>query len=97
MLFNDAMPKKGQVLKKRFEKPGRILVRCGLHHWMHAIVIVQDHPYYALTDEKGYFKISDLPDGTYTLSAWHESLGDLTAETKLDGAPLELIYPAANQ
>ncbi|MBI2167783.1 MAG: hypothetical protein HYU34_06075 [Candidatus Omnitrophica bacterium] len=32
MLFNDAMPKKGQVLKKRFDEPGRVILRCGIHH-----------------------------------------------------------------
>ena len=74
MIFNDAMPKKGQVLKKRFKKPGKILVRCGLHHWMHAVVAVQDHPYYALTDESGRFKISRVPDGTYTVSYTHLTL-----------------------
>ena len=92
MLFNDAMPKKGQVLRKRFDKPGRILVRCGVHNWMHALVIVQDHPYYALTDENGAFKISGIPEGTYTIRAWHESLGELRAETNPEKNSIVLTY-----
>ena len=94
MLFNDAMPKKGQVLKKRFDRPGRILVRCGLHHWMHAIVVVQEHPYYALTDESGHFKIEGIPEGNYQLNVWQESLGEIKTEVKPDASFLSLTYPA---
>ena len=92
MLFNDAMPKKGQVLRKRFDKPGRILVRCGVHNWMHALVVVQDHPYYALTDEKGAFKIAGIPEGTYTIRAWHESLGELREEATPQKKLIVLTY-----
>jgi len=97
MLFNDAMPKKGQVLKKRFDRPGRVLVRCGLHHWMHALVVVQDHPYYVLTSPSGQFRISGIPEGNYTLHVWHETLGELKKEVRSDISPLELNYPAPNQ
>ncbi len=92
MLFNDAMPKKGQVLKKRFDRPGRIIVRCGLHHWMHAFVIVQEHPFYAVTNEKGYFKISSIPQGTYTLRVWHEELGEAEKEINSQTNSLILTY-----
>lgn len=92
MLFNDAMPKKGQVLKKRFNKSGRILIRCGVHPWMHAIVVVQDHPYYALTDEKGHFKIAGVPEGVYTIRAWHESLGELREEITPQKNSVVLTY-----
>lgn len=92
MLFNDAMPKKGQVLKKRFDEPGRIVLRCGIHHWMHAIAVVQEHPYYAVTDEKGDFKIEGIPEGSYTLSVWHESLGELQAKVGPGTGLLTLTY-----
>jgi hypothetical protein len=96
MLFNDAMPKKGQVLKKRFDRSGRIIIRCGVHPWMHAIAIVQEHPFYALTDEQGYFKITGIPEGTYTLSVWHESLGTLEAQVEPEAPFVTLTYPAAD-
>ena len=41
------------------------------HPWMFAYVGVFDHPFFAVTDEKGNFKISNLPDGKYTLVAYH--------------------------
>lgn len=92
MLFNDAMPKKGQVLKKRFEKPGRLIFRCGVHHWMHAVVVVQEHPYFALTDERGHFKMEGIPEGTYKVSVWHESLGEIQAEAGPQTGFLTLTY-----
>ena len=97
MLFNDAMPTKGQVLEKRFGEPGIVVVRCGIHHWMHAIVVVQEHPYYALTDEAGRFKISGIPEGSYTLHVWHETLGELKKEVKPGTPPIELSYRSPNQ
>ena len=32
------------------------------------------NPYYATTDDKGHYKIANLPAGTYKLRAWHERL-----------------------
>ena len=96
MLFNDAMPKKGQVLHKRFDsdEAGRIIVRCGVHQWMYAVVVVQDHPYYAQTDAKGHFKLSGIPEGNYTLSVWHEELGELRIPVQPKTSFLTVIYPA---
>ncbi len=92
MLFNDAMPKKGQVLKKRFDEPGRITVRCGIHHWMHAVAVIEEHPYYALTDSSGYFKIEGIPEGNYKLSVWQESLGEMKKEVGPKTGFLVLMY-----
>jgi plastocyanin len=94
MLFNDAMPKKGQVIKKKFDEPGRLIFRCGVHSWMHALVIVQEHPYYAVTSETGDFKISGISDGTYTLSVWHEVLGELRQEVSPESTFPILTYPS---
>jgi plastocyanin len=55
-------------------------IRCDVHNWMRAYVGVLDHPYFAVTDEEGRFVIPALPAGTYTIEAWHESLGVDTAE-----------------
>jgi hypothetical protein len=42
---------------------------------MLAYIHVFDHPYFAVTDERGMFTISNLPAGTYVLKAWHEDAG----------------------
>jgi len=36
-------------------------------------VHVFDHPFFAVTDDKGAFSIPNVPAGTYTLKAWHEN------------------------
>ena len=57
-------------------KPGDVVeLKCGVHAWMHGYIAVQDSPYFAVTDEAGKFEIKDLPVGTYTLEAWHPTLG----------------------
>lgn len=94
MLFNDAMPKKGQVLEKHFGEPGFIIHRCGVHPWMHAMVVVEEHPFYVLTNEEGYFKIEGIPEGNYTLSLWHETLGRMSVKVDPRTAFLALTYPA---
>jgi hypothetical protein len=50
-------------------------LKCGIHPWMHAYVAVNDSPYFAVTGADGKFEIKDLPVGTYTLEAWHPTLG----------------------
>lgn len=57
-------------------KPGEVVeLACGIHPWMHAYVAVDDSPYAAVTDAAGRFDIEGLPAGTYTLEAWHPTLG----------------------
>jgi len=42
---------------------------------MSAYVLVLDHPYAAITDEKGHFEIPDLPVGDHEFRVWQESAG----------------------
>ena len=57
-------------------KAGAVVeLTCGVHDWMHAYVAVQDHPFFAVTHADGTFEIQGLPQGTYTLEAWHPTLG----------------------
>ena len=52
---------------------------------MAAYVAVLPHPWAALTDETGRFTLRSVPAGTYKVYAWHEVLGTLTREVKLNG------------
>jgi plastocyanin len=38
---------------------------CDIHPWMAAWIFVFDHPFFAVTDERGRFRISSLPPGDY--------------------------------
>jgi hypothetical protein len=70
------MPKKNQRLTKIFTKPELFLqAKCSVHPWMGAYVAVMDHPFYAISDEKGEFTLPKLAAGKYTVEAWHEVFG----------------------
>jgi hypothetical protein len=66
---------------KTFAKPEKeVKFKCDVHPWMTAFAFVMDHPFFAVTDEKGMFEIKGLPAGTYTVTAWHEKYGEKSAE-----------------
>jgi len=50
-------------------------VVCDIHPWMHAYAVVQDHTAFAVTGEDGTFELTGLLPGSYTLEAWHPTLG----------------------
>lgn len=58
------------------KEPGRYLIRCGVHPWMHAWVIVAPHRYFGVTDTEGRVIMREVPAGPYTFSVWHETLGE---------------------
>jgi hypothetical protein len=64
------------VIDPSAAKPGDVVeLKCGVHAWMHAYVVVHDHPFFAVTGGDGTFAIDGLPEGKYTLEAWHPVLG----------------------
>jgi plastocyanin len=76
--FNLAMPLKGQKVPKRLDRAGLVKVRCDVHAWMSAYVVVTDGPS-AISGEDGAYAIPNLPPGAYEVTAWHERLGERTA------------------
>jgi len=87
-LFNLALPKSRSV-KQVLTRPGLVEVLCDTHDWMKEWILVQDHPYFAITDATGTYTITGIPAGTYTLTAWHETLGtEHRPVTVLPGAAL---------
>jgi plastocyanin len=56
----------------RFDKPGIVRVFCDIHSHMNAFIIVFNHPFHALTDDEGRYRIDNIPPGTYAVTAWHE-------------------------
>jgi len=72
--FNRTQPK-GRTIPILFRRPEVVRIDCDLHPWMRAWVVVADHPFYVVTNDRGEFALGNVPRGTYTLQAWHESLG----------------------
>ena len=57
-----------------FEHTGLVTVGCNIHDQMRGYIVVTDAPWFAMTDSEGKVTLSDLPEGKYTLTLWHEQL-----------------------
>ena len=81
-VFMLSLPFKNTVLEatQKIREPGVLKLVCDTHAWMLGFIHVFDHPYFAVTDERGSFFIENIPPGTYTLKAWHEDGGIRTQE-----------------
>ena len=55
-----------------FDKPGVVQIGCNIHDWMSAVILVLPNSHFAVTDESGAFTLEDVPEGSYSLAAWHE-------------------------
>ncbi len=62
----------GQSKTFKFDNPGAAALLCNVHPEMSAYVVVSPTPYFAATDASGNYKIENVPDGKYTVTAWHE-------------------------
>ena len=88
----------GTVRKQRFSAPGEYLVRCTEYPHIVVSVIVTNSPLFSVTDEKGAFKINDVPEGHATLKVW--SGGRWVKEAEVDvparGLDLTVKVPSAS-
>ena len=83
----------GQKRVFKFDTAGVVPLLCNVHPEMSAYIIVTPTPYFAVTEPDGSYKIAGVPDGQYTVSAWHEGMkvqskpvkvaGDTTADFSL--------------
>ena len=93
MLMHRWQKKDASDVRWRFQEPGPYVVRCGVHPWMYAWVVVLSSPVCAITAPSGSFEISGVPAGRHTLHLWHETLGrlDLPFEVGAEGVDLGSI------
>jgi len=81
-----------------------IAVECNIHPWMKGWIRVFDHPYFAVTDDRGRFEFKNAPAGEFKLKIWNGSGGWAGGAAGKDGRPLtiqsgvnslgDLAYPA---
>jgi plastocyanin len=76
--FNMGQPMPGKNTHTFSTKEVMVPFKCDVHRWMNAYVGVLDHPFYSVTSDEGRFELKGLPPGTYTIEAWHETLGAQT-------------------
>lgn len=73
-----------QRISRTFDYPEIIKLTCDIHKKSYAWIVVLDTPYFDITDRNGYFEICDIPPGTYKFQVWHEELGNLEKEVKIN-------------
>ena len=78
--FNVPTPEKGTRVPARLDRAGLVQVRCDVHGWMSAYVVVVADGRAALVGADGTFTVRDVPPGTYAVKAWHERLGERTSQ-----------------
>jgi hypothetical protein len=107
--FNYPFPLRNFKREAKASKAGVIDLRCDAGHtWMHALVHVVPHPWFALTGADGKFRIEGVPAGAKALEIRHERLAsplvvplgdkreDLRVELDLTDAPaIGLLPPGA--
>ena len=65
----------GEKRSATFDKPGVVKILCNVHPNMEAHVVVKEHPYFAATDKRGSYQITNVPLGKYRIEVWHPELG----------------------
>lgn len=82
--FDIGTPVQGVEVKRTFvTREVMVPFKCDVHAWMTAFVGVLDHPYFGTTGAEGRVVLANLPPGTYTIEAWHETLGAKTQQVTI--------------
>jgi len=90
--FNLAMPKFRRETTKTFgEAEFMFPIKCDVHPWMSGWISVMDHPFFAVTEVDGEFRLESVPSGKFTVEAWHEKLGTLTEDVLVSPGSLSEI------
>ena len=77
----------------RFDRAGIVRVFCDIHSHMNAYILVFSHPFFAMTDSQGRYRIENVPPGTYGVIAWNEGTPSETRPiTVPDGGIAELDF-----
>jgi hypothetical protein len=84
---NIPFPFQNQFVPVAMRRAGLVDLKCNAGHvWMNAELLIVKHPYYAVTDEHGSFKLTGVPPGEYEIEAWHEGWRVISEEKVLDVA-----------
>lgn len=81
--FDLGLYKSGASKSLTFNKTGQVTIYCSIHRSMKADVLILQNPYFAVTDDKGNYKITGVPAGNYKLVGWHERFPEATVEVEI--------------
>ena len=92
--FDLGLYKPGDSKRVIFKTPAISWIFCDIHQEMSAIVLTLNTPYFAVTDSKGEFAISGVPDGKYRLKVWYD---EVSPEELEKASRVAEIAPATRQ
>jgi plastocyanin len=75
----------GEKRPFKFDNPGAVPLLCNVHPEMSGYIVVVPTPYHATTTKSGEYKIEDVPDGSYTVVAWHEGAKPQSKQVAVSG------------
>lgn len=78
--LNVALVPGGNPVAKVIKIPGLYQIRCDAHRFMQGYMVAFDHPYYAVSQTHGDFRIAGVPAGRHRVTVWHETLGAFQRE-----------------
>jgi plastocyanin len=76
---------RGEKRSFKFDNPGVVPLLCNVHPEMFAFIIVSPTPYFAMTDKFGVYTIKNVPNGSYTVVAWHEGARGISKQVTVAG------------
>ncbi|MFZ0419040.1 MAG: carboxypeptidase regulatory-like domain-containing protein [Candidatus Sulfotelmatobacter sp.] len=90
--WNKSQMPGGPPLDVTWANEEAVPVKCNVHPWMQAYIVVVKGPY-GVTDDSGSFKLENLAPGNYTLTAWQETYGTQTQNvTVAAGKPTTVSF-----
>jgi len=93
--FNFALARKDRSVEKTFRLPEVFVrIKCDVHPWMFAYIGVVMHPFFAVTDSQGVYRLPlRVPPGYYTIAAVHPKAGEVSQDVEVsEGGKLRLDF-----
>ena len=83
--FNLVLVHMDETIEKSLSVPEMFVrVKCDVHPWMFAYIAVLPHPFFAVTDSEGRFRLPhSLPPGKYVIAARHLKAGEAIVEVAI--------------
>jgi hypothetical protein len=89
--WNKSQPAGAAPIIAKYESPEFIPVSCSVHPWMHGYFVVLNTNHFDVSKNGGNFKLSDLPPGKYTITAWQEAFGTQTTDVTILGGEVKEV------
>lgn len=109
--LHDATLEPGATATVPLGRSGLMRLNSDTHTWMQGWLYVSPHPYVAITDADGKFKLTDVPAGRYTMIVWHEGWdgqdqiipievkagASTTQDAEFDGELFQVLAPSGSE